>query len=84
MIEKTVGTIKKGLIDHSDKKARLDHPVDIIIAGGTSSPPGFDSLFAKVLKNAELPIDIGRVIRPNDPLYSVARGCLIAAENASQ
>ena len=84
MIEKTVGTIKKGLIDHSDKKARLDHPVDIIIAGGTSSPPGFDSLFAKVLKNADLPIDIGRVIRPNDPLYSVARGCLIAAENASQ
>lgn len=84
MIEKTVGTIKKGLIDHADKKARLDHPVDIIIAGGTSSPPGFDQLFTKVLKNADLPIEIGKVIRPNDPLYSVARGCLIAAENATQ
>jgi hypothetical protein len=27
-------------------------------------------------------IKIGSVIRPEDPLYSVARGCLIAAENA--
>jgi len=84
MIEKTVGSIKKGLIDHADKKARLDHPIDIIIAGGTSSPPGFEKLFTKILKDADLPIDIGDIIRPNDPLYSVARGCLIAAENATQ
>lgn len=80
MIQKTVAGIKQGLIEH-EKKARLDHPVDIVVAGGTSSPPGFDDMFRDVLKNADLPIEIGSVIRPKDPVYSVAKGCLIAAEN---
>ena len=31
---------------------------------------------------AALPIKIGSVVRPSDPLYSVARGCLLAAEAA--
>jgi len=39
-------------------------------------------MFETLLRQANLPIEIGRVIRPDDPLYSVARGCLIAAENA--
>lgn len=82
MIEKAVGGIKKGLVEHADKKVRLDHPIDVVIAGGTASPPGFDKLFAKIIKNADLPIEIGEIIRPDDPLFSVARGCCIAAENA--
>ena len=82
MIERTVTVIKKGLED-AGKKARTDAPIDIIIAGGTSCPIGFDTLFSDVIKQANLPIKIGNVIRPADPLYSVARGCLIAAENAA-
>lgn len=82
MIEKTIGGIKKGLEDNSDKKARLEDPIDIIVAGGTSSPPGFDKFFEKMIRNSGVPIDIGNVIRPNDPVKSVAKGCLIAAENA--
>jgi len=31
-----------------------------------------------------MPIPIGSIIRPNDPLLSVARGCLLAAEAADQ
>jgi actin-like ATPase involved in cell morphogenesis len=80
MIEKTVAGIKKGL--EESKKGNTAEAVDVVIAGGTSSPPGFDKLFETVLREAELPIKIGKVIRPADPLYSVARGCLIAAENA--
>lgn len=82
MIERTVGGIKKGLLENKDKKARLDQPIDIIVAGGTASPPGFDKLFEKLVRASDMPMDIGRIIRPSDPLYSVARGCLIAAENA--
>lgn len=82
MIEKTVTGIKQGLENHKDKNAKLEGAVDIIVAGGTSSPPGFDTLFEKLIREAKLPIEVGRVIRPADPLYSVARGCLIAAENA--
>jgi hypothetical protein len=84
MIEKTVGGIKKGLDDNKDKNARLDDPIDFIIAGGTSSPPGFDTLFEKMLRDINVPIKIGKVIRPEEPLYSVAKGALIAAENAGK
>lgn len=82
MIQHTVQGIKKG-IEQAGAKARSENPVDIIIAGGTSMPKGFDVLFAKILEQANLTnIKIGSVIRPEDPLFSVARGCLIAAENA--
>jgi len=81
MIEKTITGIKKGLEDNA-AKARTDAPIDFVIAGGTSMPVGFDVLFRKVLQSAQLPIKLGEVIRPNDPLFAVARGCLIAAENA--
>lgn len=80
MIENTVLGIKKGF-SGSDKKAHLDDPIDVIVAGGVSSPNGFEQLFAKVLENAKLPIKINKVIKPKDPLYSVARGALVAAEN---
>lgn len=82
MIQKTVNGIKKGIED-AGKKARSEEPIDIIVAGGTSMPKGFDSLFANILELAKLDtIKVGSVIRPQDPLFSVARGCLIAAENA--
>lgn len=82
MIEQTVIGIKKGLESNKEKNAKLDAPVDFVVAGGTSSPPGFSALFEKLLREAKLPIEVGKVIHPKDPLFSVARGCLIAAENA--
>jgi actin-like ATPase involved in cell morphogenesis len=82
MIENTVAGIKKGLDEN--KKAVAGKPIDIIIAGGTSSPPGFTDLFKEVLSSANLPIDIGEVRKPSDPLYVVSRGCLAAAENHSK
>ena len=81
MVMNTIKNIKQGLSE-AGNKARTDNPIDIVVAGGTSSPNGFDKLFAKVLKEANLPIEIGSIVRPKDPLYSVARGCLIAAENS--
>ncbi len=83
MIEKTVNGIKKGLSD-AGKKARSDKPINVVIAGGTSMPQGFDLLFRDVIKAADLTVQVGDIVRPNDPLYSVARGCLIAAENSAQ
>jgi len=81
MIEKTVAGIKQGLITEH-KKARPDGAIDVVIAGGSSSPIGFDVLFEQVIREAKLPIEINKIVRPADPLFSVARGCLIAAENA--
>lgn len=82
MIQHTVQGIKKG-IEEAGNKARSEQPVDIVVAGGTSMPKGFDVLFAKILEQAKIStLKIGNIIRPQDPLFSVARGCLIAAENA--
>lgn len=83
MIEKTVQGIKKGMLE-SGKKARADKGIDVVIAGGTSMPSGFDLMFKEVITQANLPVAIGTIVRPVDPLYSVARGCLIAAENANK
>lgn len=81
MIENTVTNIKRGL--EENKNTKIEQPVDIIVAGGTSSPTGFEQLFKHVLLEAQLPIPIGEVIKPADPLFSVARGALVAAENHS-
>lgn len=79
MIEHTVNGLKKGFSD-INKTVRTDGEIDLVVAGGTSSPNGFPELFKQTLEKVELPIKVGNVIRPSDPLYSVARGCLIAAE----
>jgi hypothetical protein len=81
MIEHTVNGIKKGFADLT-KTVRAEDPVDIVIAGGTSCPHGFASMFRDTIQQANLPIKIGEIVKPNDPLYSVARGCLLAAEAA--
>jgi actin-like ATPase involved in cell morphogenesis len=81
MIQHTVAGIKKG-VEEAGNKARSEQPIDIVVAGGTSMPKGFDVMFRKILDQSKISLKIGEVIRPKDPLYSVARGCLIAAENA--
>lgn len=82
MIEHTVNNLKKGL-EGASKAIHTENPVDIVIAGGTSSPNGFAQLFKETLEQAKLSIKIGEIVKPSDPLYSVARGCLIAAEAAN-
>jgi hypothetical protein len=82
MIQKTVNGIKEGL-EKVGSKAKFSDNVDLVVAGGVSLPNGFDKLFFEAIKNTNLPIKIGNVIRPVDPLYSVARGALLAAENSN-
>lgn len=83
MIQHTVTGIKQGL-ENAGNKARSEDAIDIVIAGGTSMPKGFDTMFSKILEQSNISnIKVGEVIRPNDPLFSVARGCHIAAENAT-
>lgn len=81
MIQKTVTGIKKGL-EEMGNKARANNAIDIVVAGGTSSPAGFDKLFGDAIHSSNLPIEVGQIIRPKDPLFSVAKGCLLAAEAA--
>lgn len=57
-------------------------PPKVAIAGGTSLPGGFLELFELALHNQNLPIELGDVVRAEDPLKAIAKGCLFAAINA--
>lgn len=52
----------------------------VAIAGGSSLPKGFFEMFETKMQHAKLGIELSKVIRAKDPLHSVARGCLIAAQ----
>jgi len=84
MIEKTVAGIKQGLEENQERNVRMENPIDIVLAGGTSIPLGFNTMFDKLVRSTKLPVEIGNVIRPQDPLYSVARGTLAAAESVGR
>jgi hypothetical protein len=81
MLEKTITNIKKAL-QTSEYQVKSEDPIDIVIAGGTASPNGFQELFSEIIKKANLPIPIGEIKRLDDPLFSVVKGLLIAAENS--
>jgi actin-like ATPase involved in cell morphogenesis len=80
MIEKTVAGIKKGM---EENRSNIQEPMDMVVAGGTSSPNGFEQLFREVIDLAKLPVAINQIIKPAEPLFSVAKGCLVAAENSN-
>jgi cell division ATPase FtsA len=66
-------------VDEEDIEEGLDVPV--VVTGGTSSPNGFEDLFADHLADANIPFSISGVRSPEEPLYSVASGALVAARS---
>jgi actin-like ATPase involved in cell morphogenesis len=66
-------------VDEEDVEENLDVPV--VVTGGTSSPDGFEELFEDHLEDANIPFSVSGVKRVDDPLYSVARGALVAARS---
>jgi len=81
MLENTVLSIKKGLAG-IQKNVRTNDEMDFVISGGVASPPGFKEMFSECLMQAELPIKVGEIIKPKENLFSVAKGCLLAAEHS--
>ncbi|WP_336135874.1 hypothetical protein [Natronomonas amylolytica] len=64
-------------VNEEDVEEGLDVPV--VVTGGTASPPGFEKLFEERLEKAEIPFSISDVRKADEPLYSVARGALVAS-----
>jgi len=69
-------------VDEEDVEEGLDVPV--VVTGGTSSPDGFEELFAQHLEDTTIPFSISDVRSVDDPLYSVARGALVAARSEEE
>jgi hypothetical protein len=66
-------------VNSSQKLPRADYELPLVLAGGTSMPPGFRDRFERVLRSRTLPFDIGDVRLSPDPLTATARGALVAA-----
>ncbi|MFQ5503970.1 MAG: hypothetical protein ACE5F1_04130 [Planctomycetota bacterium] len=54
-------------------------PVDIVCAGGTSLVGGFIEVFKDEFGKLDFPIPIRDIMRAEEALNSVAKGCLVAA-----
>jgi hypothetical protein len=64
----------------SGQLPKIDRPMPIVLAGGTSKPAGFLQKFDSLLKaGGDFPIEISDVRMAKDPLTTTAHGCYIAA-----
>ncbi len=78
MIGGVVGALRDYL-SHARNVPRLDRAVPVVISGGSSLPAGFKERFEKALTSADLPIRISEIRMAAEPLYSTAKGALVAA-----
>lgn len=75
--------IEHALNNFAEKFNQLDNPIDapleIVIAGGTASVPGFLEKFESVVAGLELPFEIKKIKMAENPFYAVSHGCLVKA-----
>jgi hypothetical protein len=79
MIENSLKGIREGIIK-AGTKANPGKPIDIVVAGGTSTAKGFVDFFIKTFNKNTFPIEVREIRAASDPLYAVANGALVAAE----
>ncbi len=58
---------------------RLDQAIPVVLSGGSALPGGFLDRFRGVLESADLPVPISEVQLAPEPLWSTAKGALVAA-----
>jgi hypothetical protein len=63
----------------SEVKSQFDAPLQMILAGGTSMPKGFDKKVERTVRNMDLPFEIASVHRAEMPRNSVTQGLLTQA-----
>lgn len=78
LIEYILDEIKKE-IARNTSIPKFEKPIPIVISGGTATPPGFIKRFKEIFQKTEFPLEVKEVRLASDPLYSVAKGTLIAA-----
>jgi len=79
LINQVVSGIVAGFKEN-EAQARIENGINVYMAGGTSSPKGFAERVALIFNNNELPFVLNKVSVADKPLFTVAAGCLTAAE----
>ena len=78
LISYTLESIKQNF-ESSDGMPSFPEPIEIVCAGGTSMIGGFCEVFQDEFEAINFPIEVKNIRRAEDPLFSVSKGCLVAA-----
>jgi hypothetical protein len=65
-------------------KGSIDHPIDIILSGGTACPNGFDRKVKRMLEKMSLPFEVREVRLAKDMLRATAIGAYIRAKQTAK
>lgn len=79
LIEYVIENIKQEF-NKEKIEPRLTKPISIVLSGGTSLPDGFIDRFRQILELLIFPVAVSEVRMAAQPLNSVAKGALIAAQ----
>jgi len=79
LIDYTTKQLSFALSNHKSLPKFKD-PLKIVIGGGTSQANGYIEYFSKKIVENNFPVAIKEVVHAQDPLHSVAKGCLIASQ----
>lgn len=78
--QNTIETVLNKFAEKFNKlDSKIDFPLDIVVAGGTSLVPGFIDKFRSVVSTLSLPFTVKDVRHATNPFYTVANGCLLKA-----
>ncbi len=58
---------------------QIDAPLEMVVAGGTASVPGFLEKFKSVAEGLKLPFEVKGIRMAENPFYAVSHGCLVKA-----
>ena len=78
LISYTLENIKQRF-ESAEGMPQFPEPISIVCAGGTSLVGGFIDVFKEEFANIRFPIQVKDIRLADDPLYSVSKGCLVAA-----
>jgi hypothetical protein len=79
LIDYTTKNLTAALSSHKSLPKFKD-PLTIVIAGGTSQARGYVEYFRTSLEKQGFPLNVKEIKQAQDPLHSVAKGCLIASQ----
>ncbi len=82
LIQYTLGLVKNRFEATADRP-EFPGPIDIVFAGGTALAGGFIDLVREELSKLEFPLPVKQVRLASDPLHAVAKGCVVAAMDAT-
>ena len=76
MMDRVVHYMTKEFID---RKSEVDGSLDIIVAGGTSCPKGFNERLSEALARSDFPFEINSIRSASEKFYAVSQGSCIRA-----